>query len=218
MRNWKKSARQLAVALAVVLFGAAGASAQLTNGGFESPDASGGDVPCTAGWSCFNDVFTSASSAPARTGNQVLKVFGPFGGPGGGAGATQSLPALPGQTWVGEIYAMNFSADSIQGADFGVFKIEFRNAAGNLAAGGVLGVDVFESNVINASTPLDTWTLLGVGTAPAPVGTVSAQAVIVKVAIDGFNGGSIFWDDARLFVDGSVSNEDSSFGAIKALF
>ena len=62
----------------------------------------------------------------------------------------------------------------------------------------VFGIDVFESNQINAATPFDTWTLLGVGTAPAPAGTAWARAVIVKVAVDGFNGGSIFWDDASL--------------------
>lgn len=217
MNHWKKSVSGFAVALIVAL-GAASASAQLANPGFESPDASGGDVYCTAGWSCFNDVYTTAGSAPARTGTQVLKVFGPFGGPGGGAGATQQVPAAEGQTWVGEIYAMNWSSDMIQGNDFGVFKIEFLNASGQLVAGGVLGVDVFESNAINAGTPLDTWTLLGVGTAPAPAGTAFARAVIVKVALDGFNGGSIFWDDASLRIDGSVANEAASFGAIKARF
>ena len=40
--------------------------------------------------------------------------------------------------------------------------------------------------------------MLGVGTAPAPVGTAFAQAVIVKVDEDGTGGGSIFWDDASL--------------------
>jgi hypothetical protein len=40
--------------------------------------------------------------------------------------------------------------------------------------------------------------LLGVGTAPAPAGTAFAQAVLVKVDMDGAQGGSIFWDDARL--------------------
>ena len=44
------------------------------------------------------------------------------------------------------------------------------------------------------------WTLLGVGTAPAPANTAWAQAVLVKVDLDGTQGGSIFWDDASLVI------------------
>ena len=149
--------------VAVLLVGAAGASAMLLNPSFESPDASGGDVYCSDSWGCFNDAFTT--SAVARTGSQAFKTFGPFAGPFGGAGATQLVPAAPGETWVGELYAMNFSADPIQGNDFGVYKIEFLDAAFNFAAGNLFGIDVFESNPISAATPFDTWTLLGVGTA-----------------------------------------------------
>ena len=202
--------------LAILLAGTAGdASAQLLNPSFESPDASGGDVVGTDNWSTFNFVYTTA--AIARSGSQCLKTFGPFS-PGGGSGAVQALPAAPGQTWVGEIYAMNASFDPIDNVDFGVYKIEFLDVNFQLAAGGVLGVDVFESNQINGSTPLDTWTLLGVGTAPAPPTTAYAQAVIVKVDVDGTQGGSIFWDDARLFLDNPVSVESSSWGQIKNLF
>ena len=186
----------IAAVSALLLGGTYGnANAQLLNPGFELPDASGGDVPGTASWNTFNQVFTTASFF--RSGDQSLKTYGPFV-QGGGTGGTQALPAAPGETWVGEIYALNSSADPIDNVDFGVYKIEFRNASGQLAAGGLFGVDIFESNQINASTPQDTWTLLGVGTAPAPAGTVFAQAVLVKVDMDGAQGGSIFWDDARL--------------------
>ncbi len=171
------------------------ASAELLNPGFESPDASGGDVPGTDNWNTFNDVYTTATFA--HSGSQCLKTFGPFN-PGGGSGGVQALPAAPGETWVGEIYAMNASSDPLDDVDFGVYKIEFRDASGQLAAGGLFGVDIFESNPINATMPQDVWTLLGVGTAPAPDGTAFAQAVIVKVDVDGAQGGSIFWDDATL--------------------
>jgi hypothetical protein len=191
-----------------------GASAQLLNPGFESPSASGGDVPGTSNWGTFNFVFTT--SAVAHSGSQSVKTFGPFN-QFGGSGATQMLPAAPGQTWVGEIYALNASFDVIDNVDFGVYKIEFLNSSFVLAAGGVAGVDVFESNQINGSTPRDVWTLLGVGTAPAPAGTAWAQAVLVKVDMDGAQGGSIFWDDARLFVP-SVSVEPATFSAIKQLY
>lgn len=206
----------IAAAVAILLMGTTGvATAQLDNGGFESPDASGGDVPGTDAWGSFNNVFTTA--AIARSGSQSLKTFGPFS-PGGGSGATQAVEAQPGQTWVGEIYAINSSLDPIDNVDFGVYKIEFLNANFELVAGGQAGIDVFESNAIDASAPLDEWTLLGVGTAPAPDGTAYAQAVLVKVDVDGDQGGSIFWDDASLFLDEPTPVEETTIGRIKELY
>jgi hypothetical protein len=204
----------VAAVLSLLLLGTAGnVSAQLLNPGFESPDASGGDVPCTADWNCFNNVFTTA--AVFRSGSQSVKTFGPFA-PGGGSGATQTVPAMPGDTFVGEIWAVNSSLDPLDDVDFGVYKIEFLDAAFQLAAGGIFGVDVFESNPIDGTSTLDQWVLLGVGTAPAPPNTAYAQAVIVKVDVDGAQGGSIFWDDASL--GGVVPVEPSTFGNIKQLY
>lgn len=173
----------------------------LGNPSFETPNASGGDVPNAPGapWVGFGDPNNRFTTDDVfRTGSQSLKTFGPFF-PGGGNGGTQKVAAVPGQQFVGEIYAQNFSADRIQGNNFGVYKIEFLDASMNLAAGGLAGVDIFESNPINAATPVDMWTLLGVGTAPAPAGTAFAQAVIVGVqAGPQVVGGAIFWDDASL--------------------
>lgn len=207
--------RIFTVLLAALALGVAGsASAQLLNPGFELDDASGGDVAGATNWGVFNGVFTTA--AFAHSGTQCLKTFGPFV-VGGGAGATQMLPAVAGETWVGEIYALNSSTDPIDDQDFGVYKIEFLDAALNLVAGGVAGVDVFESNAINGATAVDTWTLLGVGTAPAPAGTAWANAVLVKVDIDGAQGGSIFWDDASLSIE-SVAAESTTWGQVKSLY
>lgn len=205
------------LALAALLsFGTAGdASAQIQNGSFELPDASGGDQPGTANWNSFNFVFTTA--AVAHSGTQSLKTFGPFG-PGGGSGAVQAIPAAPGETWVAEVWALNASFDPIDNVDFGVAKIEFLDVNFNLAAGGVFGVDVFESNQINGTTASDQWTLLGVGTAPAPANTAYAQIVLVKVDVDGTQGGSIFWDDATLEKDDPSPTIDSSWGQIKDLY
>lgn len=175
----------------------------LSNGGFETPDASGGDVNNAPGapWIGFNDPnirFTTASVS--RTGNQSLKMFGPFDFIGGGVGAVQAVPATPGTVYSGEVYALNNSTDAIQGLNFGVFKLEFLDAAMQLIPGG-LGVGFVESNPINATTPQDQWTLLGVG-GVAPAGTAFVQAVIVQVQLGdgsgGFTGGSIFWDDASI--------------------
>jgi hypothetical protein len=190
----------VATAVLVLLMGApGGASAQLLNGSFELPSAAGGDVPGTANWSTFNQAFTTATTA--HFGSQCLKTFGPFV-MAGGTGGVQALPASPGQTWVGEVWALNWTADPIDNVDFGVYKIEFLNASMQLAAGGLAGVDIFESNAISAATPPDVWTMLGVGTAPAPAGTAYARAVIVKVDMDGAQGGSIFWDDASMYQQG----------------
>ena len=74
------------------------ASAALLNSGFESPDASGGDVAGTDDWTTFENVFTNNTTGPqcdepvfsctpvshgdnAGTlgeGTQSLKMFGPW--------------------------------------------------------------------------------------------------------------------------------------------
>lgn len=202
------------------------ASAQLLNGGFETPDASAGDVAGATDWITFNGVFTTSIIGPdsialhAHTGLQSVKTFGPFGAPGGGAGGSQTVPAAPGETWVGGIYGLNSSLDSLTAPDFGVFKIEFLDAGFALAAGGLAGVDIFESaDSINTNTPHDVWKYLGVGTAPAPVGTAWARAVFVKVDLDGCppcGAGSIFWDDAFMGEESQVvgvppSNPEMNF-------
>jgi hypothetical protein len=189
--------------LTLLLAGTAStATPVLLNPGFESPDASGGDVPGTANWDTFNQVYTTATTS--HSGSQCLKTFGPFQ-PGGGTGARQILNASFGQTWVGEIWALNWSTDPIDNVDFGVLKIEFLNSSFQFVAGGLVGVDIFESNPISGATPRDVWTKLGVGTAPAPPNTRYARIVLVKVDVDGAQGGSIFWDDAIVFWPADVA-------------
>ncbi|MEM6330053.1 MAG: PEP-CTERM sorting domain-containing protein [Planctomycetota bacterium] len=177
----------------------------MTNGSFEAPDASGGDVSNgpAAPWVGFGDPnvrFTTATES--FDGDQSLKTFGPFGFIGDGAGGLQSAPATPGTVYVGEIYALQQSADALQGGNFGVYKLEFLDAGGGFVGGSpILGFNVFESNPFNAMSPLDEWTLLGVG-GLAPAGTASVQAVIVQVqlgdATGGIVGGAIFWDAATV--------------------
>jgi hypothetical protein len=215
-RKTNRGAATLAVAFAVLLVGmVSGASAQLQNPSFEAPSAAGGDMYGSDNWNSFGYTYTTA--AVAHTGSQCLKTFGPFS-QYGGSGCTQVVPAAPGQTWIGEIYALNWTADPIDNADFGVFKIEFLDASFNFAAGATFGVDVFESNPINGATARDAWTLLGVGTAPAPAGTAWARAVIVKVDMDGTQGGSIFWDDASLTLGNPVAVQPTTISGIKSLY
>lgn len=183
----------------------------LGNSSFETPDASGGDVNNAPGapWSGFSDPnIRFTSTAVARTGAQSLKMFGPFDFIGGGVGATQLVGATGGQAYEGGIYAYNFSADPIQGNNFGVFKIEFLDASMEFVSNGVdpddtplAGFNVFESDPINASSTQDVWTWLGVE-ATAPAGTAYINAVIVAVQLgdgnDNVVGGSSFWDDASV--------------------
>ncbi len=207
MKQFQKLASVFTLTLG--LAAPAAAANLLSNAGFETPDASGGDVSDAPGapWGGFNDPgvrFTTA--AVARSGDQSLKMFGPFDFIGGGVGATQTVAATSGLTYVGEIYARNDSIDPIQGGNFGVYKLEFLDAGQDFVGGApVLGVNVFESNVVDATTPQDVWTLLGVG-GVAPTGTAFVRAVIVQVQLGdggdpaGFVGGSIFWDDASVAI------------------
>lgn len=181
----------LIIALGLLASGPSAAANVLSNPGFESPDASGGDVPGTADWATFNDVFTNATVTP-HSGSQVLKAFGPFVA-GGGAGAVQGgFTANPGEEWGASAYFRNDSSDPIGAGNFAVVKVEFLDAGNNI-------VGVGESAQFDSSSALDTWTLLS-GQAIAPAGTVSAQIVLVHVQEDPISGGSIFWDDASLAI------------------
>lgn len=201
--------QKIMIATMIAFAGSVSAQNLLSNGSFEATDASGGDNPDHADWGSFNDPntqFTSASEA--FDGNQSLKTFGPFDFIGGGTGVFQQFPVTSGTAYTGEIYALQQSNDALAGDNFGVFKLEFFNANGEFALGPngevntpLLGWNVFESNAFNASSPLDTWTLLGVG-GVAPSDAVTGQAVIVQVQLgDGagnFTGGAIFWDSASV--------------------
>jgi hypothetical protein len=184
----------------------------LANPDFELPDASAGDMAGITGWTEFgapNTRFVTRGTPP-HGGAQCLKMFGPFDVPFGGTGMFQDFPATPGQTWVAQIWSLNFSSDPMNAggnpaspSNFCAMKIEFRQADGNLVGGVPLaGVNVFEAIVCNRDSPLDVWQLHGLGSAPAPDGTTTARFLVVEVQMhqgtpaDPFAGGSVFLDDA----------------------
>ena len=200
MREFKFSMCAVAGAF-LALAGVAQANV-LGNAGFEAPDASGGDVPdLGAPWYNFGAPFTRFTTASqAHSGSQSLKMFGPFDGIGGGTGGGQTFPALPGETWVAEAWALNSSSDPIGEGNFLALKVEFLDAGFGPAGGSFsAGVNVFEVT-FNEFSSLDVWTQIGVGTAPAPAGTAYANYVLVHVqagvAIDG---GSVFVDDTNFY-------------------
>jgi hypothetical protein len=160
----------------------------LMNPGFESPDASAGDVFGTADWGGFNDNFTTA--AASRSGSQSLKIFGPFF-PFGGAGVVQNVGAASeGDVFKLSAWALNSSSDPIDPSNFAVVKLEFLDAGNNV-------IGFAESPQITSALPVDTWTEFS-AQATAPMGTASAQAVLVHVQLEPVTGGSVFFDDASM--------------------
>lgn len=200
------TAKLFALLAGTVLF-AAGAQAALLNAGFESPDASGGDVAgAGAPWESFNFNFTASNlfrpggsflSPAARSGTQVLKQFGVDGG------SFQDVEASAGQLWEASVWAISYSGDQFN--NLALLQLSFRDAGGN-----VLGdpVETFCDTLGNQAcllTPQDgdpatDWTQIAVS-GLAPAGTASARILLLHILTDGTPaGGAIFWDDAQLQV------------------
>lgn len=179
----------------------------LENSSFESPDASGGDIP-DAGDPFFNfgvENTRFTNTFAANTGSQSLKLFGPFDVIGGGTGFGQTLPASAGQIYEASIFARNDSADPIGGDNFAVAKIEFLDAGlGPVGGSFELGVNVFETSPIDGDLPLNAWTPFSVSSNAAPDGTAHVNFIGVHVQLgDGtgnVTGGSVFLDDASLLL------------------
>lgn len=195
MRGYRKAVWLGAAAMAV--FGVQSLSSraaanQLTNPGFETDDASAGDVPGATGWNAFNSAYTTRSVTP-HSGLQTLKVFGPFFD-GGGAGVTQGgFAASPGQSWAASAWLRDDSSDPMQGTNFAQVQLQFLNSSST-----VLATD--SSPNFTATNPINTWTQES-ASGVAPAGTTSAQIVLVHVQINNpVTGGSVFFDDASLDV------------------
>ncbi|MEO1495522.1 MAG: PEP-CTERM sorting domain-containing protein [Planctomycetota bacterium] len=204
----------------------------LVNGSFELPLTMGFEVAGAPGapWVGFNDPAVRFTNKDlAFDGEQSVKTFGPFDFIGGGVGATQVQPATAGNVYGGEIYAYHMADDALQGSNFGVFNIEFLDAAGELVGGEPLtGVNIFPSNQITADSPTDEWIALGAG-GVAPEGTESVRALFVQVQLgtetspdifeEPFLGGAIFWDAAAIrdegpFVPGFIPGDFDNDGVV----
>ncbi|MFK7760140.1 MAG: hypothetical protein AB8C13_09345 [Phycisphaerales bacterium] len=147
----------------------AGGTNLLINAGFEDPMLTTPDAPgAGAGWSTFDNVFTSDGST-LNTGvfaeNQVLKMFG-FGG------VFQDFAASEGQTWNGGAFMLNDSSDQMASGQVAAVNIEWLDASGNQIS--------FISNgtFTGADATVDEWiqqTITGV----APAGTATARLVLI---------------------------------------
>ena len=207
--------RHFAGLLATSLLIAAGsASAAISNGSFEAPDASGGDIGCSQDWNCFNSNFTSSNnftpggsffSPTALDGSQVLKQFG------GDAGAFQDVAASEGQIANAQVFAMNWNGDNFN--NIFLLQIFALDAGGNNISGGftplaqvAAGSDAIAGGVFDyvlagtdGGNDFD-WTQMDVS-AVLPAGTASARIQLIHILEDSTPaGGAIFLDQASLQV------------------
>ena len=191
-----------ALAMLTAMSFSTASSAALANASFESPDASGGDVPgAGAPWNSFNANFTTSNlinnnppgsffNPDAKSGTQLLKQFGVD------AGSFQDLAASPGEEWTASAWAQSWAGDPNNNT--GLLQIFFRDATTNLCDPG--GFNPCNQAVFDTSQPLDTWVqLMTSATAPAGTTTARIQLILVPDATTPA-GGALFWDDASLEV------------------
>ena len=202
--------------LTMFVFAATAASAQnvLGNPGFESPSTDPGVEYPGAGdsWTSFGGGIFTVSSAVVtpNSGNQSVKMFG-----GCCSGAFQEFPALPGEVWNGGVFMLNSSLDPMLNGQVAAVNIEWIKADGTNS-----DIVPFISNgtFTAADAPVDVWTLQTI-TGPAPADVAFARFVVITGDFQpGGPGGAPFYDDAFFELQGSVDNDESSFGAIKSLY
>ncbi len=208
-----------ALALTAAIAYAPSSNAALTNGSFESPDASAGDVGgAGAPWGSFNGVFTTSNNfqpgggfvnPTAFDGTQVLKQFGVD------AGAFQDVAANPGDTVDASVYAMNWNGDNFN--NIFLLQIFALDAGGNNLSGGftplaqvsagsdaILG-GVFDYVLAGTDGGNDfDWTQMMVS-AMMPADTASTRIQLIHILeASTAPGGAIFLDSASLTVSSAV--------------
>jgi hypothetical protein len=188
MRGLRECTLGLAAA-AVIGLAASSALAALANPGFESPDASAGDIFATSansGWFGFNAAFITRSTH--HNGLQSLKTFGAPGG------AFQDFDTTPGTPWTGTVFGENLSTDPMTGSQAGFINIEWHS--GTAANPGPL-ISFVSTKVVDSTSPFDTW-IQGTVTDTAPAGGTVARIVLLSGPFNGSGngGGATFFDDA----------------------
>ena len=185
----KKIVSMIGTGAAIALLSFSAHANLLTNPGFDAQDVSGGDAFGSTGWTPFGSAFTTSNGGPAGgaipaadSPNNVAKAFG------AGAGMTQSFAASEGDVFTMSGLAQDFVIDSLGATGTLRLQLVFRDINGafaGTAAGGNFapGFNVFDSNLVEAGNPTDNvWTLLGVGTAPAPDNTASVDFNILVLS------------------------------------
>lgn len=146
-------------------------------------------------WFQFNNTFRE--QLVPRTGEFSLKMFGQFTGGTSVSGAYQDFAIAPGQSASASVYGMTASFDALQGDNFALLKLIYRDAANN-------DLVAIESGRITANTAPDVYQQLTAALGPAPAGTDHGSIFLLIVQPDTtpFAGGSAFFDDVSLSVSG----------------
>jgi hypothetical protein len=220
MTSRKKIIQAVGAGALLALF-ASSASAALLNSGFENPDASGGDVSGTDGWTTFENVFTNNTAGPGfgpvshgdnagtpGAGTQSLKMFGPFTSTGAASGAFQTdNSVVAGQTYELEAWVMNWHGDPFQ--NLGILQLQFwdgLNGTGTQLGGNIeqftdpFGTPGFvDLSVAQDGDEVSDWTRMSVsGIAPAGTRSATVYLLHIQTADPCCNGGAIYWDDVSL--------------------
>jgi len=177
----------------------------LANGGFGSPEASGGDVLCHTDWDCVNGSYTTAADGPAFApvshnpeDNQSVKQFG-------NDGLTfQVVAATPGTTYQASVWAMNWTGNGTTDpfTEFAFVELSFLDAGGATLPGSqYVFVDAVDDGANVYLPPQDgaevsDWTELSLS-AVAPAGTASVKMLLIH-QLAGGSSGTIRWDDASI--------------------
>jgi hypothetical protein len=168
----------------------------LVNGGFES-DAPG---TLTTGW--IVNLGGTTSAAYANSGSQSLLIdsapFGAWAVPN----VYQTFAASAGQEF--NLSGYMFTPTAITDASFGLFKMEFRDAANvilqpaSVSIGGNAGGPFFgaESAFLNNASPANTW-IFAQTQAVAPVGTTFVSFYALNV---NQNPNAMYFDDIAAVV------------------
>ena len=137
-----------------------------------------------SGWYEFGNVGTVSTAAH---GFQAARVTGPNTGDWGVSGFWQQLAASPGQQWRASAYVQHPSSKPLNGASSAILNIEWRDAGLNLIS--------YESlPAATSGTPTDTYQLVSLTSAPAPVGTAYTRVLVANVQGPGDAAADAYFD------------------------
>jgi hypothetical protein len=191
----------LAAIAAMISFGSVNAAQNiLLNGSIEDSDANALDPFVPGGWELVGNVIERSGEA------NLVPALPP--GEGHALKAFQSNPteqAFQEVPVVAEVDSVTISAslftrasDKLGGNAKARIGLGFIDAGNNL-----IGTTAF-GPVFDSTAPADTWVPVSVGPIVAPADAVKARMTCVWSSVSG--SGSVYWDDAKLTINGDPTN------------
>src|SRR5436190_7953472 len=205
-------ARPLGAALLMALLATVNsgqAANVLANPGFETGDQSGWVKYGVYDFNTTNNFYDNGGVNTTHVwiydGRYSGKTYGQFTGGENFNGEYQDVGVAAGSVLSADCWVYTSSQDHIGGGNEAWIEVHFMDAGNNDLA-------LFKSQVITtdpATLPLDNWydypvtnqvspVVANVSTLAAPAGTAKARYQIVFHQPAGFDGGSVYWDDATL--------------------